>query len=634
MRLSAIFIPIAAFVIAAIVSVFAARATVAVVEDRSVEAVQSALNEQNHDWANVLGDGLQVILEGEAASEVIRFRAISISGRMVDASRVIDNMTVTDLAAIAPPDFSVEILRNDSGVSLIGLIPASSDRDAIAAQISDISGEGLPVADLLETADYALPPSWDSAMDFALRALARLPRSKISVDPGAVEITAISESSEQKISLETELRRIVPSDVRMSLNISAPRPVISPFTVRFILEEDGAHFDACAVSAGVGEQTIMAAARAVGLTGSADCTHALGAPSRTWPVAVARSIAAVGELGGGTVTLSDADITLVAPQGTAQSLFDRVVGELENDLPDVFALEAILPVVPDASSEGPPQFTATRSPEGDVQLRGRLSDELLNTTAENYARARFGGSQINMGTRIVEGLPADWAVRVLTGIEALSMLSNGFVVVEPNSLAVRGNTGNEEASARISRLLIDKLGQTEQFEIDVTYVEQLDLVAGLPTPEECIAQIIGLSAERKITFEPGSATIDSAAQSLVDDIAEVLKLCAELRIESAGYTDSQGREEMNQQLSQRRAEAVLVALLMRRVPTGSFSAIGYGEVDPIADNDTADGREANRRIEFRLITPEPIEEVLTALEEAEAEIEAVEEETGTTDEQN
>jgi len=74
---------------------------------------------------------------------------------------------------------------------------------------------------------------------------------------------------------------------------------------------------------------------------------------------------------------------------------------------------------------------------------------------------------------------------------------------------------------------------------------------------------------------------------------------------------------MNQQLSQERASAVLSALRLRRVPVASFEAVGFGEADPIATNDTAEGREANRRIEFSLIKPEPIVEVPTALEQSE-----------------
>ncbi len=78
-----------------------------------------------------------------------------------------------------------------------------------------------------------------------------------------------------------------------------------------------------------------------------------------------------------------------------------------------------------------------------------------------------------------------------------------------------------------------------------------------------------------------------------------------------GFTDSQGRDEMNLSLSQDRAESVLDALRMRRVPVAAFEAVGYGEANPIADNETEEGREANRRIEFSLIVPEGVEEPTT-----------------------
>jgi OOP family OmpA-OmpF porin len=91
----------------------------------------------------------------------------------------------------------------------------------------------------------------------------------------------------------------------------------------------------------------------------------------------------------------------------------------------------------------------------------------------------------------------------------------------------------------------------------------------------------------------------------MDAIAKVLQDCGDLRLEVQGHTDSQGREEMNLALSQARAESVLNELRARRVLTRSFIAKGYGETQPIADNGTEDGREANRRIEFKLIRPEP-----------------------------
>ena len=74
--------------------------------------------------------------------------------------------------------------------------------------------------------------------------------------------------------------------------------------------------------------------------------------------------------------------------------------------------------------------------------------------------------------------------------------------------------------------------------------------------------------------------------------------CGDIRLEIGGHTDSQGREQMNLNLSQSRANSVLFELQRRRVLTKNIIAKGYGESQPIASNDTEQGREINRRIEF------------------------------------
>lgn len=603
MRLSALFTRLIVFVIAAIFSLLGAQATVAFVEDRSVLGVREVMVDRGYNWASVIGDGLQVIIEGEAPSEAERFRAISAAGSIVDASRVIDNMDVVASQRIAPPEFAIEILRNDSGVSLIGLIPASTDREDLIARIA-AAADDQTVTDLLDSADYETPENWRPAVNYAIRALGELPRSKISVTANRISVDAITDSELEKAELETRLSWNKPSNVRVSLALNAPRPVISPFTTRFTLDTEGARFDACAVDDAEARRKILAAAEQAGFSGDAGCIEALGVPSRTWGDTVALAIKAVEDLGGGTVTISDTDIALIALEGTDQDTFDTVIGRLENALPDVYALASDLPVAPEVTQDGPPRFTITQNEDGAVQLRGRVPDDLSNKTAGNYASAKFGAANVSLATRVVEGLPAGWIVRVLAGIEAMAQLSNGSVTVEPTMVTVRGQTGRETAQADISRLLIDKLGQTADFEVDVEYVKALDPIAGLPTPDECIAQIEAVTKIGKITFDPGASSITSDTTPVVDEIADILKRCPDLQIRIAGYTDSQGREEMNQQLSQERATAVLSALRQRRVPVGSFEAIGYGEADPIADNGTEEGREANRRIEFTLIGAE------------------------------
>jgi OOP family OmpA-OmpF porin len=604
MRLSTTVLAVIAFLLAGVVSALAARVAVGAVEEQSVAAVQAEIAREGHDWARVLGDGLQVIIEGEAPSEAARFRAMSIAGGIVDASRVIDNIRVADNAGIAAPEFAIEILRNDSGVSLIGLIPARSDREDLSADIARLAG-GAPVTDLLQTADYPVPESWPPAMGFALDALGRLPRSKISVEAGHVAVTAISDSLAEQRRIEADLRSRVPDGVRLTMNISAPRPVISPFTVRFSLDGEGGRFDACSADSEEERDVILSAARAAGVEGPLACTLGLGVPTRRWGPAVAAGIAAVAEMGAGSITFSNADVVLVGADGTDLDLFDAVAGQLANDLPEVFSLEVVRPVSSEGAEEGPPVFFATLSTEGRAQVRGRVHDALMNDTVANFARAQFGADQVTLSTRIApDGLPSGWSVRVLAGIEALSMLSSGSVRVLPDEVTVTGETGSQTARDEITRLFIDKLGRDARFRIDIAYVEALDPLAGLPTPEECVAAIRAVTEGRKITFEPGSATLNADAMPIIDDIAEVLRLCGDLRLRIAGYTDSQGREETNLRLSQQRAESVLDALRMRRVPVGTFEAVGYGAENPIADNGTEEGREANRRIEFSLIGAE------------------------------
>ena len=241
MRLSAIFTRLIVFAAAGFFAASAARIAVTVLEERSVLAVQETLVDQGYEWASVLGDGLQVILEGEAPTEAERFRAISAAGGMVDASRVIDNMSVVDSAAIAQPEFAIEILRNNAGVSLIGLIPTTTDRTALTARIEDIA-DGAPVTDLLEVGDYPAPATWRDALSYSLRALELLNKSKISVNAERVIVNAISDSPDEKRRFETAMDRNTPGGVRLAGEIRAPRPVIFPFTTRLTLDEKGAHF--------------------------------------------------------------------------------------------------------------------------------------------------------------------------------------------------------------------------------------------------------------------------------------------------------------------------------------------------------------------------------------------------------
>ncbi|MBK0326434.1 OmpA family protein [Rhodobacteraceae bacterium F11138] len=614
MRMPSILFSVLGFGVGAVLSTVAAGFAVSAVEDNSEIAIRQVLDQAGYDWSEVQADGLQVILTGTSPTEAKRFDAASRVGSVVDSARIINRIDVAATADLAAPQFSAEILRNDSGLSIIGLIPAGTDRARLVSQLTDLAAP-LPVTDLLETATYPAPVGWEDAMEYAITALSKLPRSKLSISPGLVRITAISDSAKDKARLEAELNRAAPPALRMSIDISAPRPVITPFTLRFLIDGEGARFDACSADTEETRTRILDAAFRSGLSGNASCTLGMGVPSPHWGKAAEQAIAALAELGGGSVTMADADITLVAAQGTAPQVFDKTVGELETALPEVFELHAVLPADPESDADaGPPEFVATLSPEGLVQLRGRLGDETTRHVADSYARSRFGSDSVYTATRSVGNLPEDWSARVLAGIEALSLLGSGAVTVSPDHLVVRGISTREGVASEASRLLAERLGEAKTFDLDVTYRPPPPPADTPPAPEECEAGLAEIQKEQKIMFEPGSATIDESSRGVMDEIAALLDKCGDFRLEIQGHTDSQGRETMNMDLSQARAQSVLNELRARRVLTGSYSAVGYGETQPIASNKTEEGREENRRIEFLWIRPVPIPEETKTLE--------------------
>lgn len=102
----------------------------------------------------------------------------------------------------------------------------------------------------------------------------------------------------------------------------------------------------------------------------------------------------------------------------------------------------------------------------------------------------------------------------------------------------------------------------------------------------------------KIQFDVNKTTIKPESHSLLDEITGVMKDNPRLlKISIDGHTDSDGSDAHNQKLSQGRAEAVMHYLVEHGIDSGRLTARGFGEQKPIASNDTAEGKEKNRRVE-------------------------------------
>ncbi|RUO77843.1 OmpA family protein [Idiomarina seosinensis] len=112
---------------------------------------------------------------------------------------------------------------------------------------------------------------------------------------------------------------------------------------------------------------------------------------------------------------------------------------------------------------------------------------------------------------------------------------------------------------------------------------------------------IRLQLPGNITFATDSASISQNFYPVLNDVAKVLKKYEKTTMMVEGHTDSTGAAEYNQQLSLNRAMAVRNYLTGNGVDQRRLTTYGYGESQPIADNNTASGREQNRRVELKII---------------------------------
>jgi outer membrane protein OmpA-like peptidoglycan-associated protein len=101
-----------------------------------------------------------------------------------------------------------------------------------------------------------------------------------------------------------------------------------------------------------------------------------------------------------------------------------------------------------------------------------------------------------------------------------------------------------------------------------------------------------------VLFDTGKAQLNPGAERSIDQITAFLKDNPGRRVQVEGFTDSQGNDDFNLELSQSRADAVAMAIIQRGVDAQRVRALGYGEGYPVASNAEAGSRQLNRRVEI------------------------------------
>ncbi|MGV4641334.1 OmpA family protein, partial [Burkholderia pseudomallei] len=226
---------------------------------------------------------------------------------------------------------------------------------------------------------------------------------------------------------------------------------------------------------------------------------------------------------------------------------------------------------------------------GQVVAGGKVADEATKAAVLQRLRDTYGAAnvvdQIEIGN---VATPPNWSANVqkLIGPQ-LKQISKGQLKIDGTQIDVKGEVHNEAQRQQLASDMANALNPTYTIKngLRVSASEQ-----GL------LDQTL---ANRTIEFETGSATLTPQGRAILDQMAGALAKMSSRTVEIIGHTDNSGNRTSNIALSQARADAVKGYLVTKGIASQQLTTTGVGPDQPIAPNDSADGRARNRRIEFR-----------------------------------
>ena len=262
-----------------------------------------------------------------------------------------------------------------------------------------------------------------------------------------------------------------------------------------------------------------------------------------------------------------------------------------------------------ASAATPTRF-ALSNDNGVVQASGAVHDEDAKTSIVNALNAVFGADKVKSAISVdPSAAAASWLGNIRAGLEALKG-ANVDAIFEGDKVNVGGGAMGDSARGKIIAALSSALGVGVTVGALTDKTAEAVAVANNRATTELASLGSGFGVKDLLfalndsvfSFASDSAEVPEAmAPFLKTAAADLKQLKAGHVLEIAGYTDNTGDAALNLALSQRRAEAVREALIKYGVDPDMLVAKGYGEADPVASNDTAEGRLKNRRIEYHVV---------------------------------
>lgn len=569
------------------------------------ERIMNGLDVLGYSWARIKADGLQLELHGHAPDTFARDLAFESAKATATMARISNFATAT----LAPPEtrdpVRVELHRDKRGVTMTGQTASRAMRARFNDALGTLSPE-LVIQDLTGIQAAAPRRGLDAEIQIAALAATRLPNAYVVVEPRSVIIEGQSLDETDRQDLTRLLLETAGDKVTLDLKLRIPAAVIAPFSFSAYKDVGGLiRLERCAVRSTAEREALTTRLANNGIEPRGlTCQIGLGGPGGDWIAAVFAGLEALQALPAGRVDLEYRHAQLIARAPTSPQDFDEIVTAFETALPEGFSANSDLQNDDIATRFGVAReafwLNLSRAEDG-ITLAGQVPDEAAQAALSAYAGVLFGGERISPALVVLDKpAPIGWQTVALRVMDYLSLSPRGDAQLAGYNMTL---TMAVEDPFLAHQVQSDFVTQFPDYAVSTKITIDLPgRMAKLKLPgPRCADRLNRVNEKAPVDFASGSASIVKQSRAALDSLALVLRRCSVKTIEIGGHTDAQGSENVNQRISQARAEAVLAALIRRGVPRTMLSAKGYGESTPIADNETPEGRARNRRIEFLAI---------------------------------
>jgi OmpA-OmpF porin, OOP family len=585
--------------------------------DLTTRSINEALKAKA-PWASATFDGRDATVSGVSPSPAVQKSAQDAVDSVFGVRRVDSKTTV--LAEQKPYLWSAA--REGNKVTLGGFAPDEATKAKIVADTK----AALPNTEVVDQMKIArgVPAVFGAATAYSLAQLARLPDGKASLSDAALAITGTAPSPDiYQVATAAGLPQGVGGNVQIGL------PAVSPYIWQAQKAGQAITLTGFVPSAEVKAKIAEAAkAAAPNATVTDQMRLAAGAPAGLEAMATA-AFSHLAGLTSGIANLTGVNYSLTGVAPTVDA-FNRVMAAAKA-LPAGFAAvkadvtaPAISPYVWSAVRNGPA-----------ITLSGYVPDEATKAANAAAARAAVPNALVTDQQSQGAGAPNGLAGMTAYAINQLGRLNSGTASLSNTAYTITGAAAStavrDETVTATTRLPAGYTLARQEITAPaapapvapapvvappVVVVPPPPVVVAPPPPPPAPAQVVvapppppapvvdtcqqqfNALLNDPILFATNSDEIQPVSYILLGRLAGVAKTCPTRTVEIGAHTDTDGSPVYNQDLSERRAKAVVEFLVREGVAGTNLKSVGYGETKPIAPNDTPANKQKNRRVEF------------------------------------